>query len=821
MTNIIHMIGEKLKNFKNSLQSDRKHQSAFAGILLGTGLSIYALVPTTSHIIQGEPGSGFGSSVSQGDMNGDGIIDMLVGSPNTDSYSVVLMNSDGSEKSRITKTYNEVMNPVQVPAQAPIQNTETPAPNNTTGAPAVETPAPAPSVPAVPVPNPEVSPAPAETPAPAQNSNTENTNTGNTNTGETAPSAPAQTQENAALTPAPMAPDTAETPQTPPSETPSSPSGFLQNIFGTNKASAQSLSNHFGQFVFALPDINADSIPDLLISNDTSSYIIFQNADFSVKSFITLSQKVTHGIKNADGSYLFRTQSGDIIHATLSQTELTILSTMTTGTTSFTGGYDLDSDGINDIAVGINTNDIAFIALNADYTTRDTTTLQTEHPNSILAFVPDMNRDNTPELFQGDSAESKTYLHILKYNTDTHALSLTKTFTTESTNHYGKSIAFQKTSPFTFIVGSDDKLEIQEIASLPKSGKGIEAFVIQAMSDDFVITVKTDNAGTSGSTQFTIPTTGGGYSYNIDTNNDGINDILAQTGNTTITFGSAGTYTIRINGTFPRIYFNNSGDKRKMLDIVQWGTNPWTSMSGAFYGCQNMVSTTTDIPILSGVTDMSFMFRNTLFNNNLVGTWNVSNVTSMSNLFAANGVFNQNINSWDMGQVTTINQIFYYATSFNQPLNSWNTSRINIMSAAFYQATSFNQDISSWNTSAVTQMTAIFSYATAFNQPLNSWDVSHTINNAAIFYHAVSFNQPLNSWVMSASTSLQSIFEGATVFNQDISSWNVSNVSNMYGVFQEATAFNQPLDSWNTSSATNMNNMFASATSFNQNLGTC
>ena len=112
-----------------------------------------------------------------------------------------------------------------------------------------------------------------------------------------------------------------------------------------------------------------------------------------------------------------------------------------------------------------------------------------------------------------------------------------------------------------------------------------------------------------------------------DTNNDGINDILAQTGNTTITFGSAGTYTIRINGTFPRIYFNNSGDKRKMLDIVQWGTNPWTSMSGAFYGCQNMVSTTTDIPILSGVTDMSFMFRNTLFNNNLVGTWNVSNLT--------------------------------------------------------------------------------------------------------------------------------------------------------------------------------------------------
>ena len=35
--------------------------------------------------------------------------------------------------------------------------------------------------------------------------------------------------------------------------------------------------------------------------------------------------------------------------------------------------------------------------------------------------------------------------------------------------------------------------------------------------DDFVIRVKTDNAGTSASNQFTIPTTGGTYDYNITT----------------------------------------------------------------------------------------------------------------------------------------------------------------------------------------------------------------------------------------------------------------------------------------------------------------
>jgi hypothetical protein len=40
-------------------------------------------------------------------------------------------------------------------------------------------------------------------------------------------------------------------------------------------------------------------------------------------------------------------------------------------------------------------------------------------------------------------------------------------------------------------------------------------------ADDFVITVKTDYAGTSGSTQFTIPTyPGKTYNYNVDCDND-------------------------------------------------------------------------------------------------------------------------------------------------------------------------------------------------------------------------------------------------------------------------------------------------------------
>ncbi|MBE9547873.1 MAG: hypothetical protein IMF09_00585 [Proteobacteria bacterium] len=90
--------------------------------------------------------------------------------------------------------------------------------------------------------------------------------------------------------------------------------------------------------------------------------------------------------------------------------------------------------------------------------------------------------------------------------------------------------------------------------------------------DGFIITVKTYRAPSQTgekSTQFTIPTTGSGYNYNVDCNYDGVNEFTAQTGDVTCDYsglGGKGIYTIRIIdntglGTgFPRIYFNGGED---------------------------------------------------------------------------------------------------------------------------------------------------------------------------------------------------------------------------------------------------------------------
>ena len=130
-----------------------------------------------------------------------------------------------------------------------------------------------------------------------------------------------------------------------------------------------------------------------------------------------------------------------------------------------------------------------------------------------------------------------------------------------------------------------------------------------AVDNRFIIYVKTDNAGTSGTNQFTIPTTGGGYLYDIETSDGQI--ILGNTGNLTITFPSIGTYDIFITGDFPQILFNNTGDKLKLLEIKNFGIYGIgsTSQAGAFWGCENMTISATDIGHFENVTNFIQTFR--------------------------------------------------------------------------------------------------------------------------------------------------------------------------------------------------------------------
>ncbi|MBU1901875.1 DUF285 domain-containing protein, partial [Patescibacteria group bacterium] len=316
-----------------------------------------------------------------------------------------------------------------------------------------------------------------------------------------------------------------------------------------------------------------------------------------------------------------------------------------------------------------------------------------------------------------------------------------------------------------------------------------------ATTDDFIISVKTDNVGTSSDIQFTIPTFAGPtYNYNVDCNNDGVFEATNQTGDYTCTYGVAGTYEILISGIFPQIYFNNGGDKDKILTIEQWGTGQWVSMDKAFYGCSNVVITATDTPDLSAATSLYRMFYYASSVNQGVSNWDVSTIENMSYVFSFATSFDDDISNWDVSGVTNMYRMFYGASIFNQNIGGWETGNVVNMASTFDSASTFNQDISGWDTSKVTTMLRMFAQATAFDQNIGGWETSSV-------------------------TDMSYMFRTASNFNQDISGWNTGAVTNMYRMFYEASSFNQNIGGWDTSSVLYMNEMFGSATSFDQNIG--
>ncbi len=331
-------------------------------------------------------------------------------------------------------------------------------------------------------------------------------------------------------------------------------------------------------------------------------------------------------------------------------------------------------------------------------------------------------------------------------------------------------------------------------------------------SGAYITTWKTDNTGTSNDDQISIPTNNG-LTYNYSVNWGDGNADAGVFGDITHTYATAGTYTVKITGDFPSIYFNYGGDIDKFLTVEQWGTQNWQSFNASFAGCSNLVINATDNPDLSSVTDMSSAFSTSSFNQD-VTAWDVSNVTNMGAMFSGSS-FNQDISGWDVSGVTNMKSMFS-SSSFNQDISGWDVSIVSDMSYMFYNNNSFNQSLNSWNTSGVNNMEWMF-YSSSYNQDISAWDVSGVNNMSRMFQDASSFNQDISNWNVTGVGNMYLLFYGASSFNGDISSWDVSDVTNMYGMFYDAISFNQDISAWDVSGVTNMTDMFLNVTLSTQN----
>lgn len=276
---------------------------------------------------------------------------------------------------------------------------------------------------------------------------------------------------------------------------------------------------------------------------------------------------------------------------------------------------------------------------------------------------------------------------------------------------------------------------------------------------------------------------------------------------------------LSIDGSnFNRIFMTNSDSRNRLVNISSWGHVIWNSMNRAFESCINLNISANDIPNLSNVSSMAWMFS---FCENLnspsnIQNWNVSKVSSFIGTFAFASSFNQPLGNWDISNASNISSMFAGATAFNQPIGSWNTSKVTDMNNMFYYSSSFDRPIGNWNTTACSNMSTMFAYASKFNQPIENWNTSNVLNMSGMFASASSFNQSIGGWNTSNVTNMQNMFGEAFKFNQPLNSWNTSNVINMTTMFVLASDFNQPLENWDISNVTSMSRMFFKASNFNQ-----
>ena len=325
---------------------------------------------------------------------------------------------------------------------------------------------------------------------------------------------------------------------------------------------------------------------------------------------------------------------------------------------------------------------------------------------------------------------------------------------------------------------------------------------------------------TADNERITIPThSGSTYNYNVDWG-DGTVDLVFR-GNAVHTYTTASSYTVSITGDFPRIYFNNEGDKDKIISIDQWGDIAWSSMESAFEGCANLGYTATGSPDLSGVASMASMFNGaTAFDGN-IGGWDVSQVVDMSNMFSFAISFNQNIGNWKVNAVTDMSGIFFRADEFDQNIGGWEVGQVTNMANMFRGANKFNGNISGWEVNQVTNMAGMFDDADSFNQNIGGWEVGQVTNMFRMFADTDEFDQNIGGWEVGQVTNMSAMFSGADEFDQNIGGWEVGQVTNMAGMFLGTNKFNGNINDWEEKlgQVTNMSRMFAGASSFNQDIG--
>jgi hypothetical protein len=146
-----------------------------------------------------------------------------------------------------------------------------------------------------------------------------------------------------------------------------------------------------------------------------------------------------------------------------------------------------------------------------------------------------------------------------------------------------------------------------------------------------IMTFDTTKAGSASDT-LVLPLIASTISARVDWG-DGSSNSYTTSGNKTHIYSASGVYTVKIIGSSVAIQFANTGDGLKLIGISQWGSTVWETMFQAFMGCDNVITSYTDIPnIAAGAKSFKAMCYNCFLWTSRINDWDYTGSTSYRQL---------------------------------------------------------------------------------------------------------------------------------------------------------------------------------------------
>lgn len=246
-----------------------------------------------------------------------------------------------------------------------------------------------------------------------------------------------------------------------------------------------------------------------------------------------------------------------------------------------------------------------------------------------------------------------------------------------------------------------------------------------------------------------------GYDFDVEWGDGSVTTGHGVSNPATHSYATPGQYQVSITGTFPRIYFNNTGDKDKILSVDQWGCNQWkSSMSRAFFGCSNLDILAPDTPDLSKIRVATLMFKNCTSLTGGLDDWDVSTLEYMQSMFENCTSLSGGLDNWDVSKVIYLSNMFKDASNYNGDISGWDVSKVRFMQGMFRNAGSFNQNIGAWPTTALSKTNLMFDGASAFDQDLSGWDVTPLTNASRMYSNSgmsiANYDATLTGWATQA-----------------------------------------------------------------------